>query len=35
VERAIPFYHEVFSLGEELHDPNLDIRVPMDVIFAA
>ena len=29
-----PQDHEVFSLGEELHDPNLDIRLPMDVIFS-
>ena len=30
-----PFYHEVFSMGEEVYDPNLDIRVPMDLIFAS
>jgi Uma2 family endonuclease len=29
-----PFSHEVFSLGEEIRDPNLDIRIPMDVIFS-
>ncbi|MCK6690630.1 MAG: Uma2 family endonuclease [Thermoanaerobaculia bacterium] len=29
-----PFDHEVFSLGEEIVDPNLNIRVPMDVIFS-
>ncbi|MBL7797577.1 MAG: Uma2 family endonuclease [Saprospiraceae bacterium] len=29
-----PQDHEVFSLGEELHDPNLDIRIPMDVLFS-
>jgi Uma2 family endonuclease len=29
-----PNRHEVFTPGEELYDANLDIRVPMDVIFA-
>jgi Uma2 family endonuclease len=29
-----PQDHEVFSLGEELYDPNLDISLPMDVIFS-
>jgi len=30
-----PQDHEVFAMGDELHDPNLDIRIPMDVIFAS
>lgn len=29
-----PFTHEVYSHGEELYDPNLDIHVPIDVIFS-
>lgn len=29
-----PQNHEVFTLGEELYDPNADIRIPMDVIFS-
>lgn len=29
-----PQNHEVFSKGEVVHDPNLDLRVPMDVIFS-
>lgn len=29
-----PGVHEAFTLGEEVYDPNLNIRVPMDVIFA-
>ena len=29
-----PQDHDVFSLGEELYDPNLDIRIPMDVLFS-
>lgn len=30
-----PQDHEVFALGDELHDPNVDVRIPMDVIFAS
>lgn len=29
-----PFDHVVFSIGEDIHDPNLDIRIPMDVLFS-
>lgn len=29
-----PSDHEVFSLGDELFDPNLNVRIPMDVIFS-
>ena len=29
-----PYSHEVYSHGEELLDPNLDIRLPIDLIFS-
>jgi hypothetical protein len=32
---SAPHQFEVFSTGDELHDPNLDIRIPMDTLFAA
>ncbi len=32
---SAPGQHEVFGPGDEVYDPNLDIRVPMDVIFAS
>jgi Uma2 family endonuclease len=32
---SAPFQFEVFSQGDELHDTKLDIRMPIDPIFAA
>ncbi|MBL7796106.1 MAG: Uma2 family endonuclease [Saprospiraceae bacterium] len=29
-----PLDHDVYTLGEELYDPNVDVRIPMDVIFS-
>lgn len=31
---SAPHRHEVFAQNDELHDPNLDIRIPMSVIFS-
>ncbi len=30
-----PHTHEVYSHGDELYDPNLDIRIPIDLVFSS